>query len=255
MPVVGLSAARARGRSHRARPRLETLETRALLSRRATSISGGLSAARVEATAASQVGFLSPESLDQHSLIETIAGGSVNSAPRFYERYTGPKRPDLHVLGANGRFFYPGGFVFTGETVGAINSSQQSFYVFGVNRGGASAPGPFPDRPTIVFDAEIIVATSSDGITATVELLDSKGQVTSTTSLFDTAVVFGKNHVGVIVPAALLPSTSPPGTAQPDERYSFAFWAGISPSAPKGIAGFAPEYVDTSVAATGVPPS
>jgi hypothetical protein len=255
MPVVGLSAARARGRSHRARPRIETLETRALLSRRETSISGGPAAARLEGTAASQVGLLSPQSLDQHALSETIAGVSVNRAPRFYARYSGPKRPDLHVLGANGRFFYGRGFVFTGETVGAINSSQQSLYVFGVNRGGASAPGPFPDRPNIVFDAEIIVATSSDGFTGTVELLNSKGQVTSTTSLFNTAVVFSKNHVGVIVPSALLPSTSPPGTARPDERYSFAFWAGISPSAPKGIAGFAPEYADTSVAQTGFPPS
>jgi hypothetical protein len=254
MAVFGLSASRARGWSHRARPRLETLETRALLSRREMPLSGGLSSARVEGTAASQAGFLSPQSLDQHPLVETIAGGSVNRAPRFYARYSGPKRPDLHVLGASGRFFYRRGFVFTGETVGAINSSQSSFYVFGVNRGGASAPGPFPDRPMIVFDAEIIVSTSPDGFSGTVELLNSQGQPTSTTSLVNTAVIFGKNHVWVIVPTALLPSTSPPGTAQPDARYSFAFWAGISPSVPEGIAGFAPEFADTSVVTTGFPP-
>jgi hypothetical protein len=253
MAVFGLSAARARGRSHRARPRLETLESRELLSRREIPISGGTPAARVEGTAASQAMFLSPQSLVQHPMIETIAGGSVNRAPRFYALYKGPKRPDLHVLGTSGRFFYRRGFVFTGETVGAINSSQSSFYVFGVNRGGATAPGPFPDRPMIVFDAEIIVATSPDGFTGTVELLNSQGQVTSTTSLVNPAVIFGKNRVWVIVPTALLPSTSPPGTAQPDQRYSFAFWDGISPSAPKAIAGFAPEFANTSVVLTGFP--
>jgi hypothetical protein len=255
MAVFGLSAARAQGRSHRARPRLETLETRELLSRRETSIAGGMAAARVDATIASQTGVLSPQSVDQPSLTEAISGGSVNRAPRFYERYRGPRRPDLHVLGAFGRFFYGKGFVFTGTTVGAINSSQSSFYVFGVNRGGATAPGPFPGRPGIIFDAEVIVATSPDGFSGTVELLNSMGQTTSTTSLPNTAVVFGKNHVWVIVPTALLPSTSPPGTAQPDAAYSFAFWAGISPSVPRGIAGFAPKFADQPVVLTGFPPS
>jgi hypothetical protein len=255
MPVFGVSAAWARGRSHRARPRLEPLEPRALLSRHETSLSGGLLAARAEETATSQTGFVSPPSLDNLALTETIAGGSVDRAPRFYELYTGPKRPDLHVQSAKGQFSYPRGFVFAGQTVGAINSSQSSYYVFGVNRGGASAPGPFPDRPTIVFDAEIIIATSPDGFSGTVELLNSQGQTTSSIGLPNNDIVFHYNRVGVAVPAWLLPSTSPPGTARPDERYSFAFWAGISPSAPKGIAGFAPEYADTSVAVTGFPPS
>jgi hypothetical protein len=254
MPVFGLSSARSRDRSHRARPRLETLETRALLSRREASISGGLAAARV-GTAASQAGSLSSQSLDQHPLIESGVGGSVNRAPRFYGLYSGPKQPDLHVLGASGRYFNRRGFVLTGETVGAINSSQSSFYVFGVNRGGASAPGPFPDRPMIVFNAEIIVATSPDGFSGTVELLNSEGQTISTTSLANNAVVFHKNQVGVIVSAALLPSTSPTGTARIGQPYSFAFWAGTSPSAPKGIAGFAPEFADTSVVVTDFRPS
>jgi hypothetical protein len=205
-----------------------------------------LAAARVEGTAATQGGAFS-QSLDHDPSLEKIMAGTVNRAPRFYARYSGPKRPDLHVLGANGRFLPGRGYVFVGETVGKISSSQSSFYVFGINRGGASGPGPFPDRPMIIFDAEIIVATSPDGYTATVELLNKKGQPTSSTSLTEPAIVFSNNDVGVIVPSALLPSTSPPGTAPRAERYSFAFWAGTSPSAPGKIAGFAPVYANATV--------
>jgi hypothetical protein len=233
-----LSTGRAQGRSHRAWPALEILETRELLSRAETSISGALSAAGGEGTVASHTALPFQQSIDRHPSIETVVGGPVNRAPRFYERYKGPKQPDLHVLGTHARFFFPRGFTF-----------------FGVNRGGATAPGPFPDRPMIVFDAEIIIATSSDGFTGTVELLNSKGQITSSTSLANNIITFNNNHVQVVVPAALLPSTSPPGTAQPQDRYSFAFWAGTSPSAPKGIAGFAPEFADTGVPVTVLPRS
>jgi hypothetical protein len=226
-----------------------------LLSRAETSISSGLSIARVEGTAPGQARLVSPESHDQHPLIETNAAASAKTTPPIYELYQGPKRPDLRVQGALGRLFYRRGFVFTGLTVGVINRSQSAFYVFGVNRGGASPPGPFPGRPNIFFDAEIIVATSPDGVSGTVELLNSQGQVTSTTSLANNAVSFFRNHVVVIMGAGLLPSTSPPGTARPFDRYSFSFWAGISPSIPKGIAGFAPGLANASVAAIGFPSS
>jgi hypothetical protein len=99
----------------------------------------------------------------------------------------------------------------------------------------------------IDFDAEIIIGTSPDGVTGTVELLNSKGQVTSSTSLFNNVITFSNNHVRVVVPASDLPSTSPPGTPQPQNRYSLAFWAGKSASAPKKIAGFAPEFADTGI--------
>ena len=152
------------------------------------------------------------------------------------------------MLNAHARFYFPGGFVFSGETVGAINTSQSQFYVFGVNRGGATAPGIFPDRPMIVFDAAVVVATSPNGFTgATVNLLNSKGQVTSSTSLATTAITIRNNRVQVVVPASDLPSTSPPGTPQPQNRYSFAFWAGKSASVPNRIASFAPEFADTGI--------
>jgi hypothetical protein len=247
MLLLGLSAARARGRSHRARLGLETLETRELLSRAQTSISGALSAAGGEATVANRAALPFQQSLDRHPLIERTVAGPVNRPPAINPLYTGPKRPDLRVLGTHAQFFFPRGFAFTGATVGFINHSQQSVYVFGVNRGGATAPGPFPGRPQIVFDAEIIVATSPDGFTGTVEHFNSKGQETTSASLLNNQVSFSKNQVQVVVPAALLAPTSPPGTARPQDRFSYTFWAGISPSAPEGIAGFAPEFADKRV--------
>ena len=224
-----------------------------MLFRSHTSIPGALSAAGGEETVAGRTALSLQQSIDPHPSIETAARGPVNRAPRFYELYKGPKQPNLHVLNTHARFYFPGGFVFSGETVGAINSSQTQFYVFGVNRGGATAPGPFPGRPMIVFDAEIIIGTSPDGVTGTVELLNSKGQVTSSTSLFNNQITFSNNQVRVVFNASLLPSTSPPGTADPQDHYSSAFWAGISASDPRRIASFTPEFADTAIPVTVVP--
>jgi hypothetical protein len=49
--------------------------------------------------------------------------------------------------------------------------------------------------------------------------------------------------------------TSPAGTSEPKTHYSYVLWDGTSPSVPKGIAVFAPEYMDTSVVATYFPSS
>jgi hypothetical protein len=111
-------------------------------------------------------------------------------------------------------------------------------------------PGPFPNRPKTDVDAEVIVATSPDGYEGEVQRFNAEGEPTSTSSLLYPNVVFSNNQVQVFVPARYLPSTSAPGTAVPKTHYSYVFWAGTSPSVPKGIAGFAPEYMDTSVVAT-----
>ncbi len=246
LPLIP-SAARVRCGSHRARPWLERLEPRALLSRTEPAILTALPAAKAQGTAPGQAELSSQQSPHQHPLNRTIANRRLEKPSIFYPPYTGPTQPDLAAVNAKVRFVHGSGFVFTGHVLGAINSSQSSFYVFGVNRGGASPPGPFRDRPLIDFDAEIIVATSSDGFEGEVELLNGKGQTVSTTSLPNNQVVFSNNQVQVFVPGRDLPSTSPPGTAQTKHDYSFAFWAGISPSAPKGIASFFPQFADTRV--------
>jgi hypothetical protein len=247
---LGLSAAGARGRSHRAKLGLEILETRELLSHAQTSISDALSPAGGEGAVANRAALPNQQSLDRHSLIATTVGGPVQRPSAINPLYTGPKRPDLRVLGTHAQFFFPRGFAFTGTTVGFINHSQSSVYVFGVNRGGATAPGPFPGRPQIVFDAEIIVATNPNGFTGTVERLNSQGQVTSSASLLNNQISFSRNRVQAVVPAALLAPTSPPGTADPQDRFSYTFWAGVSPSALTGIAGFVPELGNRRVRVT-----
>ncbi len=248
------SDARARGRSHRARPWLEHLEPRALLSRAELPIAAALPAAQVQGTAPTRQRLLFRESLHQHQLIETIKNGRVKKVPMFYAPYTGPRLPALDVVGAKGRIIHGYGFVFTGRVLGAIDTSQQSYYVFGINRGGASPPGPFPDRPMIDFDAEIVVQTSPDGYEGSVQLLNPDGTPFSTVGLPFPQVVFNNNQVQVYVPSRDLPSSSPPGTANTQNHYSYAFWAGTSPSDPKGIAGFVPENMVTSIVATGFLP-
>jgi hypothetical protein len=243
-------AACRRVRLLRARPSLEGLETRELLSGTESLISAALGAAAVQGTAPS-VQQLFQQSLSQHPLIETIEAGSVSKLPMFYAGYTGPKLPDLDVLGAKAKLFRGRGFVFKGYVLGAINTSQNSFYVFGVNRGGASPPGPFPARPMIDFDAEIIVSTSPDGFEGEVQRFNAKGEPTTSSGLANNAVVFSGNRVTVFVSGGLLGSTVPRGTAELQKHYSYAFWAGVSPSDPKGIAGFAPEFMDTSVLPVG----
>jgi hypothetical protein len=256
MLTLDSSAGRSRGRSNRAKPSLECLETRELLSSTETLLSAALEAEQGQTTTYN-VQQLFQQSLSQHPLVETIERGRVAKLPMFYASYTGPKLLDLDVLGANARRFEGRSFVFTGYVLGTINASAQSFYVFGVNRGGASGPGPFPNRPGIYFDAEIIVATSPDGFEGEVQRFNSKGKPTTSSSLANNAVVFNGNSVRVYVSVGLLGSTVPKGTADLQNRYSYAFWAGagVSPSDPTAIAGFAPEYMDTSIPAIGRPSS
>ena len=256
MRVLRKRDSRAPGRyPNRTKPRLELLEARNLLSRLDVPISHSISAVHVRKIADTQESSLYQYSLHKHPLNQKIVGGHVKKVPMFFGPYAGPKLPDLDALGANGRLIFGQGFVFTGKVLGAIDSSQSSYYVFGINRGGATPPGPIPNRALIYFDAEVIVATGPTGVTGTVQLLNSSGQPTSSVNLPPDAVVIQGNQVQVSIPASLLPSTSPRGTHQPDARYFYAFWAGTSPSAAGGIASFAPEYSITYVNPEGFPRS
>ncbi len=236
-------------RSRRAKPRLESLEERNLLSHVAA---GGVAGA-LERGISVPHGALYPYSLRKHPLSEKIIGGHVTKVPMFYGPFAGQRTPELDATGANGRLIFGRGFVFTGEVLGPINPQQPADYVFGINRGGAAAPGPFLNRAMIYFDALAIVSTGPDGTTGTIELLNAQGQPKSSVTLPADAVQIHGNQVQVEFSASRLPPTSAPRTRQPESRYFYAFWAGTSPTAPNGIASFAPEYAITSVAAQGFP--
>ena len=129
------AAAHARWKSHRATPWLERLEPRALLSRTEPPLPAELPAGHMQGTAPTHAELLIQQSPHQHPLHETIDNRRVEKPPIFSALYTGPIQPDLAVVGAKGRSIDDGkAFVFTGRLLGAINSSQTSFYVFGVNR-------------------------------------------------------------------------------------------------------------------------
>jgi hypothetical protein len=224
---------------------MEHLESRTLLTQAASGIHAALPSAPVSAAVQSPVG----EKLGPHERpsLKTAESWRVQKPPIFYPPYTGPIQPDLAAIGAIARFTRGRGFGFKGHLLGSINTSQSLYYVFGVNRGGATEPGPFPGRPLINFDAEIIVQTSSDGFEGEVALLNSAGQTISTASLPNNAVQFVNDHFQVFVPLRDLPPTGPAGSAVSPTDYTYAFWAGVSASAPKGIASFYPQYNETSV--------
>jgi len=91
----------------------------------------------------------------------------VTKAPSFYEFYTGPKRGGLNVVQAGGEFdARHQTLVLTGTMQAKINTkpaneSQESYYVFGLNRGG-QAVAPFFMRPGVRFDSVVVVSVESE---------------------------------------------------------------------------------------------
>lgn len=184
-------------------------------------------------------------SLTKHPLYQSIKGGHVSKAPMFYSGYTGPKRLDLDVYGANARISTQQGFLLTGKLLGPIDAWQPAVYSFLIDRGGANSPGPIPDRRGITFDSTVTVTTGPGGIVGTVTLLNSQGNATSTVTLPASDVQVAGNAVNVAVATSLLPSTNPPSTHLATTRYSYTFTAGVPGGSASDIAGFAPEYAIT----------
>ncbi len=196
-------------------------------------------------------GELYRDSRSKHPLNEKIVGGHVRKFPMFYGPFTGVRTPNLDAIGANGRLIRGLGFVFTGEVLGPISATQPAVYTFGVDRGGATAPGSFPYRPMIFYDALVTVNTGPEGATGAVRLIQKSGVARSAVTLPAEDVQVVADKVQVVIPANLLPPTSSHGTRMPYSRYFYAFWAGTSSTSPSGIASFAPEYAVTQVSPEG----
>ncbi len=190
-------------------------------------------------------------SLTKHPLYQSIVGGHVLKAPMFNPGYTGPKRLDLDVIGTNARISPQQGFLLTGKVLGPIDPTQPAIYSFLINRGGASTPGPIQGRPAISYDSTVTVTDGPGGPVGTVSLLNSQQQATSTVMLPPSSVQVNGDTVQVMVPASLLPSTTPPGTHLAITRNFYAFEAAVPGGLPSDIAGFAPEYASTMVGRVG----
>jgi hypothetical protein len=151
-------------------------------------------------------------------------------------------------VGASGRFDHPSGsFVFTGRLLGPVDPSQPAFYDFLIDRGGAKAPGPYPHRADIFFDAMAVVSTGSGGVSGKVVLLDPAGMPTPSTPLPPGNVRVQGSEVGVTIPGSLIPSTSKDAPRYRIGEYRYGFNPRVNLDDPSGFASFVPEYITAPV--------
>jgi hypothetical protein len=238
----------------RSRPACETLEARSLPSFSPLSLVMPAAppihpaiAAPVMTQSDGRIEALYQLSLTRHPLYQSIRGSHVLKAPMFYANYTGPKRTDLDVIGANVRITPGEEFNFAGKVLGTIDVAEPAVYVFLINRGGAGSPGPIKDRPGISYDATVKVAIGSSGTTGTVTLLNVNEQVQSVVTLPTTAIRVVDNTVIVTASASLLPPSNPSAAHSGIAGYRYAFAAEIPGGSLQDVAGLAPEFASIPV--------
>jgi hypothetical protein len=138
------------------------------------------------------------------------AGGAqfrfTEAAGTFYKDYTGPQRPALSAIGADGLFSTATATItVTARMAGPVFTGGPNLYVWGWDRGGAStSPAPFPDEPNVKFNAVLVVtADPANGSTLTgiINLLDGS------TPQPVTPVLTAADTIRVSFPASMLPST------------------------------------------------
>lgn len=207
-------------------------------------------------------------------LNEKIYGGHVAKHPRFYSEYHGPRLAALNGIYASGALDLGVGYRFTGRVLGPIDPSQQAFYVFGVDRGGAKAPSEvmppsaggasgakagsgttsgmamgdgkslvmFIRRPNIFVDALVTVSVGPSGTAGQVQLMQKDGSPGPTRPIAPQDIQVSGNQVTVLVDPGLLPPNGFPA-----DRYYFAFWAGTGLATDNNVASFVPEYNVTQI--------
>jgi hypothetical protein len=165
------------------------------------------------------------------------------AAQSLYVDYTGPQRPALSPLRAGGRFIQATqSWVFDAQMAGSVFAGGPNFYTFGVNRGGAAAPGPFPDEPNVIFDSKILVTAdpaNGTALTTTLTLLKAPaGTPTGTAS----AVLLAPDTIELRVPLASLP---PNGLTPP--AFTWDMWPsnGVGGMPAAQIAGFIAQNAET----------
>lgn len=183
-------------------------------------------------------------SLIQHPLYQSATDSYVLKAPGFYAPYTGPKRPDLDVVGATASINAGKQQIqFSGRVLGPIDTSQAANYSFLVNRGGAVYPGPIKGRPKIRFDAIVQISTGPGGVSGTVSLLSPQGGPNSSSTTFPLSQVRIRGAmVQAAVPLSLLPISAARSPRAGGDHYWYSFSTSIPGHSESDIAGFAPEY-------------
>jgi hypothetical protein len=157
-----------------------------------------------------------------------------DSVGEFYVDYTGPKRPSLNAINAGGRFVTSSQqFILDAQMAGPINSGDQNYYVWGIQRGTAVS-SPFADEPNVLFDAVVSAAVSPAGVvSATVNLLNGAPAQTVT------AVLTAPDTIEVTIPVADLPMAASLTPA----NYLWNLWprSGVGGASAAQVASFIPE--------------
>jgi hypothetical protein len=213
---------------------LETLEGRALLSH------AHAAATLVTAQPAALVHL--PQRPHPGPIVNWVGVGYAVKSPRFYELYTGKIDAVLNAAGMKATYDEPGNLVLTGIVAGQITSTPQSvaqseYYVFGIDHGLTTGPGPFPGRPNIRYDAIVAVSFTPEGVRGFV--LDLVNNVL--TPLTADNILNQGFDFKVFVPAG----TPGIGSTSAGTNPKVVFWAQDAPPtphpAPQDIASFAPD--------------
>ena len=161
----------------------------------------------------------------------------TEAANTFYKDYTGPQRPALSAIAADGSFSTGAQTItVTAKMAGPVFTGGPNFYVWGWDRGGASTgAAPFPDEPNVKFNAVLVVtADPANGTTLTgiINLLDGSAPKPVT------PVLAAADTIQVSFPASMLPSTG--FTAA---NYTWNLWPrnGLGGTPAAQIASFIPD--------------
>jgi len=167
------------------------------------------------------------------ALAATVAATSVGAttitdpAGDFLSAYTGPQGGDLDVLSVTVFLDKTNDFVISATMNGAIGTTANTEYVFGVNTGGAGAPFT-PFETHVLFNSVIVLNPDATGI-----VVDNLSSPTITPL---GSVKVSGDTISAVVPISLLPSTGlTPG------QYGFNLWPRLTPMPFENIADFAPD--------------
>lgn len=216
---LGASPPERRRSNTRALIQVETLEGRALLSK---GPGHGIGEARLQAIYGERV----PPDPNPGPIHNIVGKGYAIKSARFYPEYFGPRQTELNVASAIAVAPGDGTLQLNGQVVLPINTaptdaSQNAYYMWAINRGGASSPGPIPGRPQITFDAAVIVAVEPSGVTAYVKDLTNNS---APVQLPSNDFAINNFTLRVSVPLSMLPATG--GATDPSQyTVNFSAWS------------------------------
>ncbi len=188
---------------------------------------------------------------------EPLFGNGIGAkhALHFYPLYTGPELPQLNGISAtavvSGNPIKNTNLVLTGTVAGPIvqkpkTPAEEAIYVFAIDRGGASGTGPFPGRPNIRFDTQVVAAVRQSGVKAYLLLnsVSTNQPHNPAVKLSSSSVTIAGNTLTITDPLSMLPSTGKPinqwnvnfFTRNPDQFSNY-----------HSVASFTPEYTEFQV--------